>query len=114
MNMRTTLDPFGGGAPIVDKMLGNAYQTVRLVAQYIEEVRHVSHHMKNVYDVSQHLPMLTELHGNMPGLGGPHTNLAASLVQVGGNLPSELPTGDLQTVLIGLSARIKALEGAQP
>ena len=58
MNMHTALDHYHGGAPIVDKMLGNAYQTVRLVAHYIEEVRHVSHHMKQVYDVSKFLPAI--------------------------------------------------------
>ena len=133
MNMHTALDHYHGGAPIVDKMLGNAYQTVRLVAHYIEEVRHVSHHMKQVYDVSKFLPVIqtvanTEtqiknLHQNLTALlGDVHTNMddilngekAASLVQVAEDLPSELPAGNLQAILIGLSNRIKTLEGATP
>lgn len=167
MNMHTALDHYHGGAPIVDKMLGNAYQTVRLVAHYIEEVRHVSHHMKQVYDVSKFLPAIqtvanteTQIKGlhqnltallavqlaavhaalpavndvhdnmasllailaNMPALVDVHTNMndilngekAASLVQVAEDLPSELPAGNLQAILIGLSNRIKTLEGATP
>ncbi len=133
MNMHTALDHYHGGAPIVDKMLGNAYQTVRLVAHYIEEVRHVSHHMKQVYDVSKMLPaiqavanietQIKDLHQNLTALlGDVHTNMndilngekAASLVQVAEDLPSELPAGNLQAILIGLSNRIKTLEGAAP
>ena len=133
MNMHTALDHYHGGAPIVDKMLGNAYQTVRLVAHYIEEVRHVSHHMKQVYDVSKFLPaiqavanieaQIKDLHQNLTALmGDVHTNMngilnseqAASLVQVAEDLPSELPAGNLQAILIGLSNRIKTLEGATP
>ena len=133
MNMHTALDHYHGGAPIVDKMLGNAYQTVRLVAHYIEEVRHVSHHMKQVYDVSKILPaiqavanietQIKDLHQNLTALlGDVQTNMdgilnsekAASLVQVAEDLPSELPAGNLQAILIGLSNRIKTLEGATP
>ena len=133
MNMHTALDHYHGGAPIVDKMLGNAYQTVRLVAHYIEEVRHVSHHMKQVYDVSKFLPaiqavanietQIKDLHQNLTALlGDVHTNMddilnseqVASLVQVAEDLPSELPAGNLQAILIGLSNRIKTLEGAAP
>ena len=133
MNMHTALDHYHGGAPIVDKMLGNAYQTVRLVAHYIEEVRHVSHHMKQVYDVSKILPaiqavanietQIKDLHQNLTALlGDVQTNMdgilnsekAASLVQVAEDLPSELPAGNLQAILIGLSNRIKTLEGAAP
>ena len=133
MNMHTALDHYHGGAPIVDKMLGNAYQTVRLVAHYIEEVRHVSHHMKQVYDVSKMLPaiqavanietQIKDLHQNLTALlGDVHTNMdgilnsekAAFLVQVAEDLPSELPAGNLQAILIGLSNRIKTLEGVTP
>ena len=133
MNMHTALDHYHGGAPIVDKMLGNAYQTVRLVAHYIEEVRHVSHHMKQVYDVSKFLPaiqavanietQIKDLHQNLTALlGDVQTNMdgtlnsenAASLVQVAEDLPSGLPEGNLQAILIGLSNRIKTLEGAAP
>ena len=133
MNMHTALDHYHGGAPIVDKMLGNAYQTVRLVAHYIEEVRHVSHHMKQVYDVSKMLPaiqavanietQIKDLHQNLTALlGDVHTNMdgilngeqVASLVQVAEDLPSELPAGNLQAILIGLSNRIKTLEDSAP
>ena len=133
MNMHTALDHYHGGAPIVDKMLGNAYQTVRLVAHYIEEVRHVSHHMKQVYDVSKFLPaiqtvanietQIKDLHQNLTALlgdvqtnmdGTPNGEKVASLVQVAEDLPSELPAGNLQAILIGLSNRIKTLEGATP
>lgn len=133
MNMHTALDHYHGGAPIVDKMLGNAYQTVRLVAHYIEEVRHVSHHMKQVYDVSKMLPaiqavanietQIKDLHQNLTALlGDVQTNMdgilnsekAASLVQVAEDLPSGLPEGNLQAILIGLSNRIKTLEGVAP
>ena len=68
------------------------------------------------------LTALSDLHTNLPALVDVHTNMndilngekAASLVQVAEDLPSELPAGNLQAILIGLSNRIKTLEGAAP
>lgn len=65
---------------------------------------------------------LLEILANMPALVDVHMNMndilngekAASLVQVAEYLPSEFPAGNLQAILIGLSNRIKTLEGAAP
>lgn len=50
--MRQVHDPYGGVNPLVDKMLGNAYDIVKYVARYLKEIRYVAENMENVYNVA--------------------------------------------------------------
>lgn len=61
--MRPTFDPVGGPDVLVDKMLGNAYRNVRLVAIALDEVKHVSANLQSIYDVSQSLSSVVAVAG---------------------------------------------------
>ena len=47
--MRTVNNPYGGVNPLIDKMIGNAYDIVKYVARYLKEIRYVAENMENVY-----------------------------------------------------------------
>lgn len=53
--MRNSQDPFGGVDPLVDKLIGNAFQYVKYVAQYVKEIRYVALNMEHVYRVSRNM-----------------------------------------------------------
>lgn len=47
--MNNTLNPYGGVNPLIDKMIGNAYDIVKYVAKYLREIRYVAENMKYVF-----------------------------------------------------------------
>lgn len=47
--MRTVHDPYGGVNPLIDKMIGNAYDIVKYVARYLKEIRYLAENMSTVY-----------------------------------------------------------------
>lgn len=47
--MRTPFNPYGGANPLIDKMIGNAYDIVKYVAKYLKEIRYVAENMEYVY-----------------------------------------------------------------
>lgn len=47
--MRSTLHPYGGVNPLIDKMIGNAFDIVKYVACYLKEIRYVAENMEYVY-----------------------------------------------------------------
>ena len=53
--MRTVNDPYGGYSPLVDKMIGNAYEVVKHVAMNLMYVRHVSANLEQVYTVATNI-----------------------------------------------------------
>lgn len=58
MNMRATLDPYNKfGDPqhtaLIDKMFGNAYDTVRYVAQNVHMLKYVAHNMEAIDKVAR-------------------------------------------------------------
>lgn len=50
MSMRPTFDPYGGVNPIIDKMIGNAFDIVKYVARYLKEIRYVAENMELVHE----------------------------------------------------------------
>lgn len=50
--MRTPFQPYGGVSPIIDKMIGNAYDVVKYVARYLKEIRYVAENMETIYEVA--------------------------------------------------------------
>lgn len=48
--MRTPFNPYGGVNPLIDKMIGNAYDIVKYVARYLKEIRYVAENMESIYD----------------------------------------------------------------
>lgn len=53
--MRPPFAPLGGPDVLVDKMIGNAYDTVRLVAINLAYIKHVQAQLEDIYNVSQEL-----------------------------------------------------------
>lgn len=50
MAHRPVHDPYGGVNPLIDKMIGNAFDIVKYVARYLKEVRYVAENMETVYN----------------------------------------------------------------
>lgn len=49
MGIRPCNDPYGGVNPLIDKMIGNAYDIVKYVATYLKEIRYVAENMQSVF-----------------------------------------------------------------
>lgn len=47
--MYNSMNPYGGVNPLIDKMIGNAYDIVKYVAKYLKEIRYVAENMQYVY-----------------------------------------------------------------
>lgn len=47
--MNNSFNPYGGVNPLIDKMIGNAYDIVKYVARYLKEIRYVAENMETVY-----------------------------------------------------------------
>lgn len=47
--MHNQMNPYGGVSPLIDKMIGNAYDIVKYVAKYLKEIRYVAENMQYVY-----------------------------------------------------------------
>lgn len=50
--MRPCHNPYGGVNPLIDKMIGNAYDIVKYVARYLKEIRYVAENMEYVYNAA--------------------------------------------------------------
>lgn len=51
--MQNPFNPEAGTNPLVDKLIGNAYDVVKYVAHYVKEIRYVALNMADVHRVSQ-------------------------------------------------------------
>lgn len=65
MGMRPTHDPFGGHGPLVDKLIGNAYDIVKHVAMNMAYVKHVSFHLEHVFTVSKNIQDVNTVAGQI-------------------------------------------------
>lgn len=61
MGYRPTNDPFNGVEPIADKLIGNAYDTVRTVATNIAVVKHVSANLAILHNIDEALDDLVSV-----------------------------------------------------
>lgn len=52
MGHRPVHDPYGGVNPLIDKMIGNAYDIVKYVARYLKEIRYLAENMELVHTVA--------------------------------------------------------------
>ena len=60
--MRNSMNPYGGVNPLIDKMIGNAYDIVKYVAKYLREIRYVAENMEYVYTAANgNRTILTQL-----------------------------------------------------
>lgn len=100
--MRSTHDARGGLNPLMDHVVGTAYDDVRCVAQNIAIIKQLSYHMESIYNTSgniEEIVLLAQAIGNL-----------ANSVVITANPANGLIGGSLQNVLNNLSQRIKALE----
>ena len=84
--MRQTMHPYGGVNPLIDKMIGNAYDIVKYVAKYLREIRYVAENMEYVYTAANgNRTILTQL---ADGSGDPITIA----------LPDGLTVGQIESI----------------
>lgn len=57
--MRTVNDPYGSLTPEVDKLIGNAFPTVKLVADNMDAITYVVANMQAIITLAQQLTTLT-------------------------------------------------------
>ena len=55
MGIRPTNDPYGGVNPLIDKMIGNAYDIVKYVAANLKTIRYVAENMETVFQAAQNM-----------------------------------------------------------
>ena len=116
--MRTVNDPYGGYSPLVDKMIGNAYEVVKHVAMNLVYVRHVSANLEQVYtvatnieavlknaSVSDQIIIVAGLQEQVKELG----DNAQALIDIGANLTALLHLNANVTPLLDLEAHADAL-----
>ena len=65
MSFRPSSDPMGGPAPLVDKMIGTAYDVVRLVALHIQQIKHVSDQLEAVTITALNVVPVKNVSNNM-------------------------------------------------
>ena len=104
MTMRGSQDPFGGADPLVDKLIGNAYEYVKYVARYVKEIRYVALNMEHIYRVSRNM-----YHNVLQ---------VATLTSLGSSYEIALPAGVTPLMIINSSVIVKTTDnkiyGASP
>lgn len=95
--MRAFNDPMGGTDPLVDKMIGNAYDTVALVAKNLQELLYLGQNMDDLSLIANSLRISTMVEGIAGQLG--------ELVSI------PLPVGIQQSKLQSSSVMVTALDG---
>lgn len=63
--MRPVFNPMGGPDTLVDKMLGNAYDTVKCVSFALPQIKHVSSQLEAVYNVANSLDSVVTVADNI-------------------------------------------------
>ena len=62
--MRTPFNPYGGVNPLIDKMIGNAYDIVKYVARYLKEIRYVAENMEHIFIAANGNRVMLTAEGN--------------------------------------------------
>lgn len=66
--MQPVHSPVGGAGPLIDKMIGNAYDIVKYVAKYLKEIRYVAENMEKIWEVAQQASLLEAVADNMTAI----------------------------------------------
>lgn len=86
--MHNSMNPYGGVNPLIDKMIGNAYDIVKYVARYLKEIRYVAENMESVYNAAN---------GTSIGLTVPGDGVTTALSVA---LPAEFPYATIESVSV--------------
>lgn len=81
------MDPFGGVTPMVDKMIGDAYPNVEIVAKNIDAVVNVAAEIEDVVNVSNNTESMALVLSNVEAMNIVSTNIDA-VVLVSGSIDS--------------------------
>lgn len=73
--MNTIFDPRGNPTVLVDQMIGQAYPTVRFVAENMEYIKHVSYYLPQIYEVNNVLSNISAVLDNLVLLNTISNNL---------------------------------------
>lgn len=65
MAIRNAQDPYGGRTGLVDKLIGNAFDVVHVVARHINEIKYIVANMEAVVTVAQNLPDTSNITRNI-------------------------------------------------
>ena len=84
--MRPVNNPYGGVNPLIDKMIGNAYDIVKYVARYLKEIRYVAENMEHVFIAAN---------GNRVILTGTASGASLNIP-----LPNGLVVADIQSITV--------------
>ena len=107
--MRPPFAPLGGPDVLVDKMLGNAYDTVKLVALNLAYIKHVQAQLEDVYTVSQNIANVNAVADALPAL-----TLASNLSKALGALGTDtsIPLGSIAPAKItGITLTVVGTDG---
>lgn len=110
---RQVLDPYGGPNPLIDKMIGNAYETVREVAHSIAFIKHVSHHLESIFIVSKNIDSIEFANENVELLeqvANLSTELQALYSNLDGLVAVSLRLDDLMELRNSLPAMLELKE----
>lgn len=97
MPQRNLNDPYGGNAPLVDHMLGTAYDVVRHVARHIKAIEKIACNMGAVLALANDARFNRVVEGVVPAAG-------ATL-----NIP--LPTDIAVSKIVGFDVLVKTVTG---
>jgi len=75
MSFRPSADPLGGNVPLVDKMIGTAYDTVLLVSRNLQMLAYLATHMDTLFKVATDIKSNTTVFG-VAGAPGQTTSIA--------------------------------------
>lgn len=92
------LNPRTGTNPLIDSLIGNAYEVVKYVAYYVKEIRYVAHNMEHVFRVSE------KLYQNVLQV--------ETILTLDSEITIALPEGVTTEMVIGNSVLVKATDGS--
>lgn len=93
-------DPYdnrGGHTPLIDKMLGSAYDVVKYVARHLDAIRFVALNMETIHEVATNM--------KTSGLVLGQTGLLGETISLG------LPEGVTMDMILGYSCLIQTANG---
>lgn len=107
MGIRPTNDPYGGVNPLIDKMIGNAFDIVKYVAANLRTIRYVAENMETVFHAAQNM--------QAADTGGGGANNVIVLAGQGNGTDSmilDLPNGLTADEVYGLNFMLQGDAGA--
>lgn len=97
MPIRNVNDPYGGNAPLVDKMIGTAYDVVKYVARHVKSIEKVACNMVSVVALAKEVRLNKVVTDVVPAAGA-----TVSLA---------MPVGVTAASIVGFDVLVKQTNG---